>query len=143
MISKILRIIVALIAIIGIAGFIMVTRAEEGTPEMGKAASFMVNLAFWLLVIASVATVVLSVFSLLKKPAALKKTIFSLAILGVVFAISYFAASDAQVLDANKQVIEKAGEVSKWSEAGLNFSLLLLLIGGVFFIVDLLKSLVK
>lgn len=143
--SKILKILVGIIFILGVAGFVMVAGSEKDTPEMASAVSFMVNLAVVLLIAAVVIAVLLSLVSLVKKPAALKKTLVSLGILAVVLAVSYFMASDAAVLDTQGVVLKdgQAGSVSKWSGTGLNISLFLLLVGGVFFVIDLLRGLIK
>ncbi|CAA0161771.1 hypothetical protein V3A08_07130 [Tenacibaculum maritimum] len=143
--SKILKGLVAIISILGIVGFIMVARAGEGTPEMASAASFMVSIAFYLLIVVVVVTVLLSLISLLKNPAALKKTFVGLAILAVVLAVSYFTASDAAVYDAQGVVLKEgqAGATSKWVGTGITYSLLLGFVGLVFFVLDLLKGLVK
>jgi len=73
----------------------------------------------------------------------LKKTIIGLAIFGILFAISYFASSDGAVFGANSEGLLKAGSTSKWSGTGLIFSYILLAVGGVFFVVDLLRGLIK
>ncbi len=141
--SKVLKIVVAIIAVIGLAGFVMVSMADKNTPEMTSAVNFIVDFAFFLLIAVVFVAIVLSLLSLIKKPATLKKTLLGIVILGVVFAISYFTASDATVFDANGLTLLEAGSVSKWSGAGLTFSLVLLTIGGLFFVIDLLRGLVK
>lgn len=143
--NKVLKIVVALIALLGIVGFVMVAGAEEKTPEMDSAADFMVNVAYFLLIAAVLVAVVLSVIALLKNPAALKKTLLGLVGLGVVLAVSYFMASDAAVYDAQGTLIKdgEAGATSKWVGTGITYSLILGAVGLVFFVWDLLKSLVK
>ena len=85
----------------------------------------------------------MSLFSLLKNPAALKKTLLGLAIFGALFLVSYFASSDGAVLGANGEGLLEAGSTSKWSGIGLMFSYVLLAAGGLFFVVDLLRGLIK
>ncbi|WP_299108167.1 hypothetical protein [uncultured Tenacibaculum sp.] len=143
--SKLLKVVVAIIAILGIVGFVMVAGAEEKTPEMDSAAGFMVNVAYVLLVATVVVAVALSLFSLMKNPAALKKTLLGLVVLGVVLLIAYFTASDAAVYDAQGVLVKdgEAGATSKWVGTGITYSLILGAIGMLFFVWDLLKGLVK
>ncbi|OSY88620.1 hypothetical protein WH52_02770 [Tenacibaculum holothuriorum] len=139
-----LKVLVALIFILAVVGMIMVANGGEDTsPEMASAASFMVNFAVVLLGLAAFLAVVMSLLSLFKNPAALKKTLLGLVVLGVLLAVSYFASSDGAVTGANNESLLEAGSVSKWSETGLNYSYILLVVGGVFFVWDLLKSLIK
>ena len=143
--SKLLKVVVAIIAILGIVGFVMVAGAEEKTPEMDSAANFMVNVAYVLLIATVAVAVVLSIFALLKNPAALKKTLLGLVLLVVVLAVSYFMSSDAAVYDAQGVMLKEgqAGPTSKWVGTGITYSLILGGLGLVFFVWDLLKGLVK
>ncbi|MBS9774173.1 MAG: hypothetical protein KGV59_03330 [Tenacibaculum sp.] len=141
--DKVLKGIVAIIFILAFVGFGMVIKAEENTPAMVSAVSFMVNVAYFLLILVVAVTIALSLLSLIKNPSALKKTIAGLVILAVILGVSYVLAGNGKVLGSDGHTLLEAGNVSKWSEAGLNFSLALLLIGGVFFVLDLLKGLVK
>ena len=139
-----LKILVAVIFILAIVGMGMVASAGEDTsPEMASAADFVVNLAVGLLIAAAALAIVMSVFSLVKNPAALKKTVLGLAIFGALFAVSYFASSEGAVFGANNEDLLEAGSTSKWSGTGLIFSYVLLAVGGLFFVVDLLRGLIK
>lgn len=141
--GKILKIVVAIIFVLGIVGFVMIAGAEQDTPEMASAVSFMVNLAIVLLVATIAIAVILSLLALVKNPAALKKTLLGLVIFAVLLGISFVIASETEVLGANGESLLKAGSVSKWSGTGLHFSLILLAIGGILFVVDLVKGLIK
>lgn len=143
--SKILKVLVAIIFVLGIVGFIMVGRAEKDTPEMASAVSFMVDIAFFLLIITVVVAIALSLFSLIKNPAALKKTFLGLAVLGVLLAVAYFMSSGDAVYDAQGVILKdgQAGAVSKWVGTGVTYSLILGGIGTIFFVIDLVKGLVK
>ena len=143
--SKVLTILTAVIAILGVAGFVMIANEEKGTAGMESAVAFMVNTAYYLLIATVIITAVLSLVSLFKNPSALKKTLIGIAVLGVVLAISYFTASDAAVYDAQGLIVKggEAGSTSKWAETGLTYSLILGAVGGAFFIFDLLKGLAK
>jgi len=138
-----LKIVVAVIFVLAIVGMVMVAGAGEATPEETNAASFVVNLALVLLIAAAALAVIASLISIFKNPAALKKTLLGLAIFGALFVVSYLFAGDEAVFGANGEDLLEAGSTSKWSGAGLIFSYILLAVGGVFFVVDLLKSLIK
>ena len=90
---------------------------------VGPLVSFSIGL---LIVVASI-TVLFSIFSLLKKPAALKKTLLGLVVLGVFLAISYGLAPDTAVTDVTGEVLEggEAGANSKWVSTGIWYTVLL------------------
>ena len=141
-----LKILVAVIFILAIVGIVMVANGgEDSSPEMASAANFVVNLAVVLLAAAAALAVVMSLLSLFKNPAALKKTALGLGIFGILFAVSYFAANDAAIYDAQGVMLKEGqeGPTSKWSGTGLIFSYILLAIGGLFFVIDLLRGLIK
>ncbi len=141
--GKVLNILIAIIAIIGIVLFVMVGMAEEASESLSSATSTIVDYSLTLLIAAVVISVVLSILSLLRNPEALKKTLLGLVVLGVLFAISYFSSSDAAVIGTSNELLAPQGDTSKWSGTGLIFSYILLVVGGVFFVWDLLKGLIK
>ena len=144
--NKIITLVVAVLAIIGLvfALMAMVVDPEVDLMAANDAASPLVTYSLILLGITAAVAVVGSLFSLFKNPAALKKAIMGLAILGVVLLVSYLFANSDQVIDAKDEVIAAAGSsVSKLTSTGLVFSALLMLVAGVFFVVDLLKGIIK
>ena len=99
-------------------------------------------------------TLVFSVWNLVKHPDQLKKTLISLAVLGVVLVACYAGASDNVVLDitgqpllkdGNDQVItgDEAASISKWVSTGINYSMVLGVVGLGFFVWDFIKGLLK
>jgi len=139
-----LKILVAVIFVLALVGMVMIAQGGEATStEMASAASFVVTLALVLLAAAAILAVVVSLFTLLKNPAALKKTLLGIAIFGALFAVSYFASSNGAVSGANGEGLLESGSTSKWSGTGLIFSYILLAVGSVFFVVDLLRGLIK
>ncbi len=139
-----LKILVAIIFVLAFVGIVMIaTAGEDVSPEMTRAATFVVNLALILLGAAAVLALVTSLISVFKNPAALKKTLLGLAIFVALFAVSYFAANDGPVFGASGENLLEAGSTSKWSGTGLIFSYILLAVGGIFFVVDLFKGLIK
>ncbi|MCH3883439.1 hypothetical protein [Tenacibaculum aquimarinum] len=143
--NKIITIIVAVLSIIGIALFVLTLGVEEGNAEaLSGSVSTLVTYSIILLVIAAAVAVLGSVFSLLKNPAALKKAGLGLVALLVVFGVAYMLANSDQVIDAKDEIIAAAGsQVSKLTSTGILFSGVLMLVAGAFFIIDLVKGLIK
>jgi hypothetical protein len=85
--------------------------------------------------------------SLIRNPENLKKTLGGLAVLAVLLVIAYFLSDSNAVYDANGIAVLQGGEegssVNQWVGTGIWYSTILLIISGAFFIVDLLKGLVK
>ncbi len=144
--KKIITVIVALLAIIGLVlAFMAMTVDPDDKIAASGAASPLVSYSLVLLGITAVVTVLGSLFSLLKNPAALKKAIMGLVVLSVVLLVSYLLANSDQVMDATSINIlaNEGSSVSKLTSTGIIFSGLLMLVAGLFFVWDLLKGLVK
>lgn len=143
--NKLITIIVAVLSIIGIALFVLTLGVEEGDAEaLSGSVSTLVTYSIILLVIAAAVAVLGSVWSLLKNPAALKKAGLGLIALLVVFGVAYMLANSDQVIDAKDEIIAAAGsQVSKLTSTGILFSGVLMLVAGAFFIIDLVKGLIK
>ncbi len=143
--KKIITVIVAVLAIIGLVLALMAMTVEaDDRVAADVAASPLVSYSLVLLGITAVVAVLGSLFSLLKNPAALKKAIMGLVVLGVVLLVSYLLANSDQVIDAKNEIIAATGSsVSKLTSTGIIFSAILMLVAGLFFVWDLLKGLVK
>ncbi len=148
-ISKILKVLVALIAVVAAYFFIKIMSVGdvaiiEGQGTLGIVGP-LVTFSKGLLYVVAGVTVLFSIVGLLKKPQALKKTLISLAVLGVLVAISYSLAGDEAVLDVSGQVLKdgESGFKSKWVSTGIWYTVFLgaiaigtIVLGGV-------KSIVK
>ncbi|WP_299118371.1 hypothetical protein [uncultured Tenacibaculum sp.] len=142
--SKVLTLLIAAISIIGAGLFVNVVRIDkEDVEALSGAVGPLVSYSTWLLIGVVVVAIVASLWGMFKNPAALKKTLLGLVALGVLFAISYFMSSDAQVIGADGGVLAAQGGTSKWVGTGISFSMILGVIAGGFFVVDLLKGIVK
>ncbi|TCI94270.1 hypothetical protein [Tenacibaculum sp. M341] len=143
--SRVLTILIAVISVIGfiLFGLIAAVDAEDAAALSAKVSPFITYSV--VLLIASIAiAVVASLLGVLKNPEALKKTLLGLAALVVVLVISYLVADSKEVIDAEQEVIAAAGSsVSKLTSTGIWASLVLLVVGGAFFIFDLFKGLIK
>ncbi len=143
--SRVLTILIAVISVIGfiLFGLIAAVDAEDAAALSAKVSPFITYSV--VLLIASIAiAVIASLLGVLKNPEALKKTLLGLAALVVVLVISYLVADSKEVIDAEREVIAAAGSsVSKLTSTGIWASLVLLVVGGAFFIFDLFKGLIK
>lgn len=142
------RILTILVAVISVIGFVLFLRVlgtdEENVAEMSGVVAPLVTFSIIILIAAVAIAVIASLLGVIKNPAALKKTLFGLVGLGVVLLVSYLIADSSEVLDANKLVIAEAGgSISKLTSGGIWTSLILLVVGGAFFIFDLFKGLIK
>ncbi len=143
--SKILTIITAVIGLIGVFLFIRVIMAGDDSAAVDSSVNAFVYFAKYLLVITAVIALVLSLLNLVKNPQALKKSLIGVAILAVLFAISYAVASDAAVTDSFGNVVKngEAGATSKWISALINFTGVLGVLGLVAIGQGFVKSLIK
>ena len=148
--SKIATGFAAFIGLVGIFFFVRIlmegddaieTSAELQASILGPSITFSLGVIYLTIAI----TVFFSILNMVKNPESLKKTLGSLLILGVLLAVSYMFASDAEVTDVYGSALEdgEAGATSKWVGTGIIYSLVLGGIGLSLFIFDLLKGLVK
>jgi hypothetical protein len=142
--SRILTILIAIISVVGLIlfGRVMGVNADDAAAVDG-AVSPLVTFSLILLGATAVIALLASIFGVLKNPAALKKVFLGLAVLAVLFAVAYFLSPDNQVIGAEGNVLAEQGSTSKWVSTGIWYSVILGLIGGVFFVWDLIKGLIK
>ena len=150
--NKILNILIAAIALIG--GVLFIRIFMEDSQEIvdnvdnlqNTVVSPLISFSFWLFIIAVIVTIALSLWSMIRNPENLKKTFGGIAVLAILLVIAYFL-SDSDVVYNTAGGIERGGEegssINRWVGAGIWYSLILGGIAGIFFIVDLLKGLVK
>lgn len=148
--AKILTIVTVLIGLIGIFFLIRIIMvgddAVETSPEVQSSiVDPFITFSYILLIVTALIAFVLSVVNLIRHPQALKKTILSLVVLGVLLVISYFMASDAEVTDAVGKVLKDgaAGPTSKWVSTLINFTGILGVIGLGAIGAGFVKSLIK
>ena len=144
--SKILTIIVAVISVTGIALFINVSITDDVPESISGAVGPLIGFSLYLFYAAVLITLVLSIRGLVKNPENLKKTLIGLAAMGVLLVIAYILGDSEAVLDAQGNVL-KGGELgsssNQWVGSLIWYSSILVLIGGIFFVYDLAKGLVK
>jgi len=150
--NKILNILIAVIAIIGGVLFIRIFMEDakdivDNVDDLqNTVVSPLISFSTWLFIIAVIVTIALSLWSLIRNPENLKKTLAGIAVLAVLLFIAYFLSDSEAVYNAANK-IEPGGEegsaINRWVGAGIWYSLILGGIAGIFFVVDLLKGLVK
>ena len=95
---------------------------------------------------AVIITVVLSIRGLVKNPENLKKTMIGLGAMAILLVVAYILGDSEPVLNA-QGIVLKGGELgaasNQWVGSLIWYSSILVLIGGIFFVYDLAKGLVK
>lgn len=124
---------------LGLIGVIMLVRVmlpgdEALKTDMDVQASVLdpfISFTIMMLYLTTGITILFSIVNLVKHPAALKKAIISLVVLGILFGISYAMASDAQVTGPNGTFIEggEAGSTPKMVGTLINYTYILGIIG--------------
>ena len=149
--SKILSLFVALIAAIGAILFIRIFMTDANTivtdaDVQASVITPIITFSTGLFYLAVGTAVVMSVLALVKNPESLKKTLLGVAVLGVILVLAYFTGDSIEVTDPQGKVLEggEAGSsVNHWVSTGIWYSMFLGIIAGAFFVIDLLKGLVK
>jgi hypothetical protein len=149
--SKILNIFIAVVAALGAILFVRIFLEDADLIKTDadiqqSVISPIIIFSTWLLYLAIGVTVVLSLIGLVKSPENLKKSAIGIAILGVILVLAYFTGDSLAVTDPQGKVLEggEAGSsVNHWVSTGIWYSMFLGIIAGAFFVLDLVKGLIK
>lgn len=148
--SKILSLVSGLIGLIAIYFLVRIIMegddaVKESLDLQNSLVSPFVQFAKVILIITTVIAVVFSLWNLVRQPKLLKKTLISLAALGLLLLIAYVGASDEATTNMSGNIIKdgEAGSTSKWVSTGIWYSMILGAIGLGFFLWDFIKSLVS
>mgnify|MGYP006077450347 FL=1 len=149
--NKILSIIIAVVALVGAFLFIRIFMEDAEAIEtdvdlQNKVISPIIYYSTFLLIATVVITVVLSLWSIIRNPENLKKTLMGLLALGVLLIVSYFLSDSEAVINAAGGISEggEAGSsINQWVGAGIWYSIILGVIASGFFVYDLVKGLIK
>ena len=150
--NKILNILIAAIAIIG--GILFIRIFMEDAQEIvdnvdnlqNTVVSPLISYSYWLFIAAVVITIGLSLWSLVRNPENLKKTLGGLGVLAVLLAVAYFLSDSSAVYDTAGKIQpggEQGSATNHWVGTGIWYSIILGGIASLFFVWDLLKGLVK
>jgi len=149
--AKYLSIFVAVVALVGAILFIRVFMEDVDALEsdatiQASVVNPIVYFSAGLLYVAIAIAILLSLWSVIKNPQNLKKMGIGLGLLAVVLVISYSIADSEAVLDTQGLVLEggDAGTATnQWVGTGIWFSVGLGLVASAFFVIDLVKGLIK
>jgi magnesium-transporting ATPase (P-type) len=149
--NKILSIIIAVVALVGAFLFIKIFMEDAEAIKtdvdlQNKVISPIIYYSTFLLIATVVITVVLSLWSLVRNPENLKKTLMGLGVLAVLLIVSYFLSDSEAVINAAGGISEggEAGSsTNKWVGTGIWYSIILGVIASGFFVYDLVKGLIK
>jgi succinate dehydrogenase hydrophobic anchor subunit len=149
--NRILNILIAAIALIGGVLFIRVLMEDsqgivESVDLQNNLVSPLISFSFWLCIAAVVITIGLAMWSLIRNPENLKKTLGGLGVLAILLAIAYFLSDSNVIYDAAGKIQpggEEGSSVNHWVGAGIWYSIILGGVAGIFFIWDLVKGLIK
>ena len=150
-ISKIITYVITALSLVGIILLIRVLMAGEDAVKdnvdvANKVVSPLVYFSQYLLYFAIGTTLVLSLGALFKNSESLKKTLLGLGILGLLF-LGAYTLSDSNVVVDNADLILPGGEEGSSTNrivgTGIWFSMILGIIGLGFFLIDLVKGLIK
>lgn len=142
-IIKIVALVIGLIAVFFLVRIMMLgdEAIEADVANQGVLTGF-ANLAYVILAIAAVSTLIFSLVNLVSQPDKLKKALISLGVFALVLLVAWFASSgEERLLDDGK--ILTAGE-SQLVEAGIKaFYLLIMLAAGLMLFFGVKKMLSK
>jgi hypothetical protein len=132
---KIIRIVVLILALIGIVLLATILTGNQGT------ISLYMNVAYVVLAIAILFTLLFSFAQLFTNKDTLKKTLISLGLFVVVIVISYVLSEGEAVYKAGQLVVSESG--SKWVGTGLRTFYILTFIAIGLMVFSGVKKLVK
>jgi Na+/H+ antiporter NhaD/arsenite permease-like protein len=145
--SKILSIVSGVIGIVAVYFLLRIIMAgddsvKESLELQNSLVSPFVSFAKIILIITAIIAVVFSVLNLIKHPQLLKKTLISLAALGILLIFAYVMADDGETLNTSGIVLKdgEAGSTSKWVSTGIWYSLILGGVGLLGVLWDFVKS---
>lgn len=149
--NKILNILIAVIAIIGAFLFIRIFMQDVDALKVdgdlqNEVISPIIYFSTFLFYAAVVIAILLSLWSLIRNPQNLKKTLLGIAVLGVILVIAYVMADTQAVLDTQGSVLpggEEGSTTNKWVGTGILYSIILGGVASIFFVYDLVKGLIK
>ncbi|PCH99473.1 MAG: hypothetical protein COB81_11045 [Flavobacteriaceae bacterium] len=148
--SGIITAIAGVIALIGFYFFVRILMEGDETIETDAAVQAaivdpFIKFSLWIFYIIAGVTVLMSIWSLIMNPAALKKALIGIVAMAAIAAISYSMANGDAVLDTFGTELEDgaAGTISRLSGTGIWFAIILGGIGLLGFAVDTVKSLIK
>ena len=141
-VSKILKIVSLVIALIGVYFFVKVSSGEEGSEALSGSVGGFIAVAKWLLIIIGIIIVAFVVLDMIKHPSKLKKSAIGLVAFAILLGLAYMLAGDEQVI-TNTLTVEAGSSLSKNVSTGIVFSAILGIVAFGGFVLDSVKTLFK
>lgn len=145
-VSKILKIISLIIALVAVYFFVQVSTHGDGVEgdvaALNSAVGGFIGFTRILLILTIAIVVVFMVSDIIKHPKKLKKVVIGIVAFATLFALAYVLA-DAKEVITSTEVIKEGSDLSKKVSTGIYFSLILGIIAFGGFVFDSLKSLLK
>jgi len=144
--TKILNIVVGVVMLLGV--FFWIRTGMNGEDLKGNAdlQASVLNpfsyLTFALLIVAAGSAIIFSIINLVRNPALFKRALIGLLFMAVILLIAYSIAPDNVITDIKGEALVTP-TVSKWVSTGIWYSIILGIVGFLFFIFDFLKSLIN
>jgi len=144
--TKILNIFVGIVMVLGIIFWVRTGMNSDGLKDNANLQASVLNpfsfLTAILLLISIGAATFFSVANLFSDPKLLKRSLAGLAFMMVILIFSYLIAPSEIVLNIKGEELASAS-ISKWVSTGIWYSIILGIVGVLFFIVDFAKSFIK
>ena len=141
-VSRILKIVTLVIALIGIYFFVKVATGEEASEALSGSVSASIGFTKILLIVVGAIIVAFMLLDVVKHPSKLKKTLIGLVAFVVLFVLSYIIASDGEVI-TNTMTVEAGSTLSKRVSTGITLAGVLGIIAFGGFVFDSVKTLFK
>ena len=145
-VSKILKFVSLIIALIAVYFFIQVSTNGDGVEgdvdALNSAVNGYIGFTKILLIITGIIVVAFMILDIVKHPAKLKSMLIGLGAFLILLVVAYLIADSKEVITST-EIIKEGSDLSKYVGTGIKFSFILGGIAFAGFIFDSIKSLIK
>jgi len=139
----VLKIVSAALGILGLVFLAMILNQGDDSIEMGDdgIVSSIIYLAFVVLGIAVLSTILFSLLNLFSSKEKFKKSIISILSFGSVIALAFFLSEGVETPMQDGKVLSE--NASRWVETGIRTFYILVIVAAVIMVFNYLKKLIK
>ena len=139
----VLKIVSAALGILGLVFLAMILNQGDDSIEMGDdgIVSSIIYLAFVVLGIAVLSTILFSLLNLFSSKEKFKKSIISILSFGSVIALAFFLSEGVETSMQDGKVLSE--NASRWVETGIRTVYILVIVAAVIMVFNYLKKLIK
>ena len=139
----VLKIVSAALGILGLVFLAMILNQGDDSIEMGDdgIVSSIIYLAFVVLGIAVLSTILFSLLNLFSSKEKFKKSIISILSFGSVIALAFFLSEGVETSMQDGKVLSE--NASRWVETGIRTFYILVIVAAVIMVFNYLKKLIK